>query len=135
VTWLTVVLTVVTGLGGGAGLVALLTVRAQRRSINAQADQTLASTVRTLGDAAAELVEPLRRRVDSTERKLVAAEKRCDELDRKLRGARREADELAISLGRLIAAIHDPVAAADPAAALERLRAMTGQQHRNSRSG
>jgi hypothetical protein len=134
-TWLTFALAALTALGGAAGFVSLLTIRATRRSINAQADQSLASTVKTLGDAAADLVEPLQRRADITEKKLVAAERRCDELDRKLRSARREADELATTLRRLISVIHDPAANVDPAAALERLRAMTGPERRNSRGG
>ena len=133
--WLPIVLAALTAIGGAAGFVSLLTVRATRRSINAQADQSLATTVKTLGDAAADLVEPLQRRADITEKKLLSAERRCDELDRKLRSARHEADELATTLRRLISAIHDPVATVDPAAALERLRAMTGPEHRNGRAG
>jgi uncharacterized protein Yka (UPF0111/DUF47 family) len=126
--WLTVVFGAAGTLGGvGGGLVALLQVRATRRRIiaesqqlTAKADETVASTVKVLLGGAADLVQPLQRQLDATE-------KRCDELDRKLRSARSEADKLAVKLHRLVMAIHDPTVTVD------RLRTMVGPPSDNGR--
>jgi len=100
-----------TVLGGGGGLYALLTVRAARRRIVAQADETVAGAARVLIGGAADLVEPLKREL---------GEVRAD-----LRQVRRDADALDRQLRRLIAMIHDPYMTID------RLRVMVGEPGTN----
>jgi predicted nucleic acid-binding Zn-ribbon protein len=117
-TWLTLVLTAVTALGGGAGLVALLTVRAQRRNINAKADQTLAATIKTLGTAAADMVEPLQHALD-------AAETRADTLGAQLRKLRTEVEQVREEAEAALAELRRlRRAILDPTATIKKLRAM-----------
>jgi len=116
--WLTIAMGVLTLLGGGGGLYALLTLGATRRkilaeatSIKAGADETVADAAKVLIGGAADLVEPLKRELREVRVELAAVRREADMLERK-------AGHLDRTLTRLAAMIHDPYMSMD------RLRAM-----------
>ena len=121
--WVTVVIAVLGMLGGGGGLVALAMVREQRRKIGAeteqllaQADDTVAGTVKVLLGSATSQAKAL-----DTELRECRAE--LNTVHRKADGLERQVDVLDRKMVRLIAMIHDPYMT------MERLRVMVPDPH------
>jgi hypothetical protein len=115
--WLAVALAVLTLLGTGGGLVALLTVRVTRQQIvaksaqiQANADETVAGAVKVLIGGASDLVEPLKRELADARVELRQARAEVAQV-------RRGCELLEQRLARMVDMIHDPYMT------LDRLRA------------
>lgn len=99
--WLAAALALVSVLGGGGGLVALLTVRGQKHTIEAtaseieaRADETMAGAVKVLLGSAAGQAKALDAELRECRAELLTVRRQADMLERKM--------------ARLIAMIHDP---------------------------
>jgi chromosome segregation ATPase len=109
---------VITVLGGGGGIVALVTVGATRRKLIAQSDETVAGAVKVLMGGATDLVEPLRKALDS-------AEGRADKVNSQLREARTELDGLRLQVEAMAGQLRRlQRAILAPDATLEHLRSL-----------
>jgi len=116
--WVTVVVALLGLLGTGGGIAALLTVRATRRKILAQAsqiqadaDESVAGAVKVLIGGAADLVAPLKRELAATRLDLVKTHTSLSLVERRAAALERQMERLAHM-------IHDPYMT------LERLRVM-----------
>lgn len=122
---LPIILAVITLAGGGGGVWSLLTVGKQKRQLVAQANQLeaqgreqIANTVKTLGAAAADMVEPL-------QRTLALAEARADTLNAQLQQARAEVGQLRTETERAYEDLRRiRLAVMDPNATVAGLRAL-----------
>lgn len=122
---LPIILAVITLAGGGGGVWSLLTVGKQKRQLVAQANQLeaqgreqIANTVKTLGAAAADMVEPL-------QRTLALAEARADTLNAQLQQARAEVGQLRTETERAYEDLRRiRLAVMDPNATIAGLRAL-----------
>lgn len=130
--WFIVFAGLVTAIGGGSGIAALLLVSSQRRKARSEGNKNEADGAQAISNAAVGLLKPLEERIDRAETenrtlttRLTRADARIESQQQTLTGLRVDVRELRSLLRRVVAIIatgraNDP--GRDPAAVLTEVR-------------
>jgi uncharacterized protein HemX len=127
--WFLVFVGIVTALGGGAGLAALLLVASQRRKNRAESTKSNADGAQAISNAAVGLIKPLEDRIERAEAevrtlrtRLNRADKRLGEQSEEITNLRTDNKSLRALVRRMAAVATGATALVDPAGTVLALR-------------
>lgn len=127
--WFLVFVAVMTCIGGGGGITALVLVASQRRKNQAEVRKAGADSAQAISNAAVGLLKPLEDRLDKVERdnrslttRLAKATRRVDDQAEEIAGLRADNRSVRALLRRIAAAATSASALVDPTAALVAIR-------------